>query len=135
MKALKIDVKNQIVYKIELSKDNFSQEVYDAIGNGCHTFCAPFDFANGDVLFADDTALLNDNVEGCFALSDFRYPIVGNAIIIGSDYDDDVCDVKTKPIDIIEVHGLIWGNKQTAKAHKEYVMNNSPIIIYENCEV
>lgn len=134
MKALKIDVKNQTVTNIELSKDNFSQDVYDAIGNGCHTFCAPFDFSNGDVLFADDEGLLNDNVEGCFALEGFRYPIVGNAIIIGSDCDDDVCDVKTVASDIYEVHGLIWGNKETAESHKEHVIN-SPFIIYENYEI
>jgi hypothetical protein len=133
MKALKIDVKNQIVTKIELSKDNFSQEVYDAIGNGCHTFCAPFDFSNGDVLFADDEGLLIDNVEGCFVLEGFRYPIVGNAIIVGSDYDDDVCDAKTEVDDIYEAHGLIWGNKETAEAHKENVMNK--FTYYENYEI
>lgn len=132
MKALKIDVKTQTVTKIELSKENFSTEVYDAIGNGCHRFCAPFDFSNGDVLFADDEALLRDNIEGCFSLQGFSYPIVGNAIIVGSDYDDDVCDVRTEADDIIEVHGLMWGNKETAEGHIENALNSSPAVIWED---
>ena len=51
MKALKIDVVNKTITEIEMEH---TKEIYEIIGNGCHTFCAPVEFDNQDTLFADD---------------------------------------------------------------------------------
>ena len=54
MKALLINVVNQTITEVEIEH---TKEIYDLIGNGCHTFCAPVDFPNRDTLFTDDEAL------------------------------------------------------------------------------
>ena len=99
MKALKIDVVNQTISKIEIT--NY-KEIYSAIGNGCNLFCCPIEFENGDVLYSDDEALLHGEVEGCFSMVDWNYPLVGNAIILGSDEEGGMADSKTKANEILE---------------------------------
>ena len=123
MKALKIDVINQTITEVEIKHTN---EIYGLIGNGCNLFCAPVDFDNGDTLFSDDEALLHEKVEGCFGMENWMYPLVGNAIVLGSDEDGHICDCKSKPEDLLGK--LIWGNKETAEMYRDHAMRQ-PVII------
>jgi len=124
MKALLIDVVNQTITEVQIEH---TKEIYNLIGNGCHTFCAPVDFPNGDTLFTDDEALLANEVHGCFSMEGWAYPIVGNAVILGSTFDGDVDDCKSRPEDILEK--LIWGNKQAAEFHRDHAMSAPTVIV------
>lgn len=132
MKALKIDVVNKTITRINISKENFSNEIYEQIGNGCNLFCCPVDFENGDCIYADDESLLRENVEGCFMLPEWNYPIVGNAIVLGTDIEGDTIDCKTYPSDLME--NVIWGNKEVAEEYRQKAMSNMYIISFDNAE-
>lgn len=130
MKALKIDVVNKTITQIELEH---TKEIYDIIGNGCHTFCAPVEFDNQDTLFADDEALLHDELQGCFSFPEWSYPIVGNAVILGTDYDGDVCDAKTKAEDLLET--IMFGNKEAAEMHRDSALSQPMVFTsFDNWE-
>jgi len=129
MKALKIDVVNKTITEIELEH---TKEIYQIIGNGCHTFCAPVEFDNLDTLFADDEALLQSNLEGCFMFPDWKYPIVGNAVILGTDYEGDVCDAKSKADDLLEL--IIFGNKEVAEMHRDNALSQPMVMSFDNWE-
>jgi hypothetical protein len=123
MKALKIDVLNQTITEVEL---NNAKELYGLIGNGCHTFCAPIEYNNGDTLFADDEALLHDELEGCFMFPKWKYPIVGNAVIANTDYDGYICDVQTNREDLLK--DILWGDKSKAEQHRDNALSE-PLFI------
>ena len=112
-KALKIDVVAQTVTEVKIDK---YQDIYSQIGNGCNLFCCPVDFENGDTLFADDESLLRE-VEGCFLFPDWSYPIVGNAIILGTDEEGDSIDCKSTIEEITSQ--IMWGNKEVAEEYQK----------------
>ena len=130
MKALKIDVVNKTITSINIKKENFSTEICQLIGNGCNTFCCPVDFENGDCIYADDESLLHENIEGCFMLPDWNYPIVGNAIILGTDEEGDSIDCKTNPSELLE--NVIWGNKEATIEYREKALNSMYVINFDN---
>jgi hypothetical protein len=130
MKALKIDVVNKTITEVELSH---TKELYEIIANGCHTFCAPIEFENSDTLFADDEALLQSNLEGCFMFPDWNYPIVGNAVILGTDEEGDVCDAKSKADELLET--IIFGNKEVAEMHRDSALSQPMVFTsFDNWE-
>lgn len=113
MKAIKIDVANKEILEIEIGKG--LQNIYDAIG--CELFCCPVTWENQDTLYADDEALLKDDIVGCFAFPDFNYPIVGNALILGTNDEGESVDAKTSIAELKEK--IIWGNREVAEMWRE----------------
>jgi hypothetical protein len=120
-KGIKINVATQQVEEVFI---NHYTDIYKEIGNGCNLFCCPVEFENGDTLYADDEALLQENVEGCFAMENFRYPIVGNAIILGTDEEGESVNAKTKKEDL----HIIFGNKEVAEQYRKSAMLTQPEI-------
>lgn len=116
-KAIKIDVVNKTIYEVEI---NNAKDIYDHIGNNCNLFCCPVEFENSDALYADDESLLKD-VEGCFVMDGWTTPIVGNAIILGTDDEGDSIDHKSTLDEIAEK--LMFGSKEIAEAYKRAAMN------------
>lgn len=126
MKAIKIDVANKKVSQVNIA--NY-KEIYGQIGNGCNLFCCPVQWENNDVLYADDEALLKDELEGCFMMPDFNYPIVGNAIILGTNEEGESVDVKTKISELQEK--IMFGNKEAAELWRNKAIGNRPeVVIY-----
>lgn len=126
MKAIKIDVANKKVSQVNIG--NY-KEIYGQIGNGCNLFCCPVQWENNDVLYADDEALLKDELEGCFMMPDFNYPIVGNAIILGTNEEGESVDVKTKISELQEK--IMFGNKEAAELWRNKAIGNRPeVVIY-----
>jgi hypothetical protein len=98
-KAIKINVETKSLEYITLGDDY--KEIYGAIGNGCDTFCVPISFDNQDSMFADDESLLREHdIKGGFIMDDWHSPIVGNAIILGTDDDGNSVDCLTNIEDI-----------------------------------
>jgi hypothetical protein len=59
-------------------------------------------------------------------MPDFNYPIVGNAIILGTDDEGESIDVKTKISELQEK--IIWGNKEAAELWRNKAIGNRPEI-------
>jgi hypothetical protein len=92
MKAIKIDVRTKKVYEIELEEG--LQAIYDNLN--CNTFSCPIQYENDDCMYCDDEALLfPELIEGAFIYPDWSYPIVSNALIIGTDEDGNSVDCKS----------------------------------------
>lgn len=90
MKAIKIDVEKRDVYNIEMGKDY--REIYKVIGNNCTMFAVPVTFENMDSLFCDDESLLRNDIKGGFMMPGWVTPIIGNAVIIGTDDEGESVD-------------------------------------------
>jgi hypothetical protein len=88
MKALKINVEKKSIEELEITD---WRDISPAIGNGCTTFYNLLDFDNGDNLLGDDQFNFKE-VHGAFIMEGWEYPIVGNAIILGTK-EGDSCDV------------------------------------------
>lgn len=95
MKALKINVITHSVEEVDIKN---TKDIYTEIG--CSLFTVPYIFPNGDALYCDDEALLKNQLPDCFVLSDYNYPLVGNAIILGTNDEGESIDVKSKKEDI-----------------------------------
>jgi hypothetical protein len=126
MKALKINVENKTITQVELSQD--FRDISKEIGNGCEYFCIPYSFANDDSLYADDESLLRQkNIKGGFMLSDeWSYPIVGNAIILGTDEEGESIDCKST---IDDFKDIIWVSKEESINWAITALNTKPIIV------
>ena len=71
------------------------QDIYKHIGNNCSTFACPIMFKNHDTMYVDDEAMLNEPTSGIM-MEDWRYPLAGNILIMGTDIETgDSVDVKT----------------------------------------
>jgi len=125
-KAIRINVEKRILEDIEISSELSS--ITDAIGNNCSLFCCPVDFDNGDTIYADDESLLRyDDIKGGFIMPDFRVPLVGNAIVLGTDEEGDSIDVKTDINELAEK--IIFISEEMAKEYSIKAMNTPPVII------
>ena len=125
MRALKINVETKTITEVVLSED--FRDISREIGNGCEYFCIPYSFANDDSLYADDESLLRRNdIKGGFMLSDdWSYPIVGNAIILGTDDEGNSIDCKTNVDDFKDI---IWVSKEASIDWAETALLNKPMI-------
>ena len=110
MKALKINTATQQIEEITI---NDWKDIAPAIGNGCRTFTIPVILDNEDSIHCDDEGLFN-TIEGGFMMEDWMYPIVGNSLLIGSDEDGEMVDVKTTKEEMEKL--VIWVNKKDAEA-------------------
>lgn len=93
-KALLINVETKQVTEIILDRELSS--ISEAIGNGCELFCVPVDYENGDAMYADDESLLRTNdIKGGFIFPNWNFPLINNAIILGTDDEGDSIDCKS----------------------------------------
>jgi hypothetical protein len=119
-KAIKINVENKTIESIEISDgiESISKE----IGNNCEYFCCPYTFENNDTIYADDESLLRMNdIKGGFKMENWVYPIVGNAIILGTDDEGDSIDYKSDINEIIAK--IIFVDKKESKEWAKKVMS------------
>ena len=119
MKALKIDVANRQVVEIEM--DGSLECIYKHIGNGCELFSCPVEFENNDALYTDDEGLLQPEMLGGFMFREWRYMLVGNALIQGTDSEGDSVDCLSTPVEIMK--RIIWFTPAQAEAHKQNICN------------
>ncbi len=125
MKAIKINVELRKVEEVTI--ENY-RKIYAEIGQECNTFCCPISFPNDDTLYADDEGLYHD-VKGGFLLKYFNYPIVGNAIILGTDIENgESIDAKTTIQDIESQ--ITWVDLESAKNYADKTLS-APLIITE----
>jgi len=123
-KAIVIDSAKRDVYAVSLGNDY--KEIYPYIGPECTTFCCPVELENGDAMFADDEGLFH-TIHGGFMMPDWRYPIVGNVVLLNTDEDgesvsalSDIEDLKSK-ITWIDAHQAnLWADYALGQPRKIY---------------
>ena len=124
-KAILIDVQAQTITETQIG--HYS-DIYAKIGSGCHTFACPVEFDNGDSLYIDDEGLYHDP-KGCFVMKGWAVPVVGNAIILGSDEEGESVDCQST-IEAIQSQVKFF-NEGVAKAWAEKALSTPPqIIVY-----
>ena len=123
-KCILVDVVNQTVSESTIGD---YEDIYRLIGNGCELFCIPIEFENGDSLFSDDEGLLHEEVHGCFMLNGWTIPLVGNAVILGSDEEGDSVDCLTT---VEEIQSQIkFYSKEIAEQWRSISLSTPPVII------
>ena len=123
MKALFIDVINETI--TETTIGNY-KEIYQKIANDCSIFTCPVEFENSDIIYVDDEGLLKE-VHGGFMMNGWKYPLIGNAIILGADDEGESIDYAS---DVEEIKKqIIFCSKEYANAWKEKALSTPPTII------
>lgn len=89
MKIYKINAEERTIEQIEAptSEDGGIVELDFMLEQIC---CRCFDAVRmdeGDCIFVDDEGLLRSGIQPAFGLSSYNAPLVGNALVIGSDYE------------------------------------------------
>jgi hypothetical protein len=125
MNAIKIDVVNQKVYQVIISDE--LDDIYAQISNGCTTFTCVYGLDTADVIYADDEAMLKE-IQGGFMLHSMKYPIVGNALILGTNLEGESVSPEVS-VEFIESN-MIWLDRSTAEDWASEVLSN-PIQIIE----
>lgn len=116
-KVIKIDVQKKSVYHVEINRYS---DIYEEIGNGCQLFCVPVTFANNDGLYSDDEGLLHEEMIGCFIFDDWDYPLVGNALIVGTDDGGNSQSCSTSIDDILKK--ITFYDASVAERWKEAIL-------------
>jgi hypothetical protein len=126
-KALKINVETKTIEVVMLPKH--FESISKAIGNGCEYFCCPITFSNDDCIYADDESLLRiDNIKGGFVMEGWRSPIVGNAIVLGTDAEGDSVDAKSDVDELLSQ--IVFIDETMAKDYAKETMSKPPTIIF-----
>lgn len=123
-KALKINVETKTITEVLLDGgiDCISKE----IGNNCKYFCCPFEFPNNDAIYSDDDILLRmEDIKGGFMFRDWHYPLVNNAIILGTDDEGDSIDCKTT---ISDLSKIIFLDEISCKDYATNILSKTPFI-------
>ena len=125
MKALQINTETREVVSVEIQD---YKEIYALLGQECETFACPITFDNGDTIYTDDEGLYHQ-FSGGFIMKDWNYPLVGNALVLGTDLEtgdsQDVIITKDKLCSIIT-----WVNKNDCVEHSQKALNTPPSIFF-----
>ena len=109
MKAIKIDSEKRTISLVDVA--NY-RNICTEINHSCERFICPIVFETLDVMYADYYAGINCNSCG-FILDGWVHPILGNAIIVGTDFDGDLTDIALSIKDIEEQISFV--SKHTIK--------------------
>lgn len=90
MKAIKINVYERTLTYIDIS--NY-REICSTLNDKCNNFICPMIFETLDTMYADYYAGINNKNKSGFLLDAWTHPIIGNALIVGTDLNGDLCDV------------------------------------------
>jgi len=122
--AIKIDVASKSLSIITL---NDWQEIAPAISENCSLFACPVTFENGDTIYVDEEGLYND-FEGGFTMDGWRYPLVGNALLIGSDEEGESKNVETTMVELLKM--ITWVSKEDSNTWKDNALDFGTIIYF-----
>lgn len=114
MRVIKINVQTQKVEELNISPWKGIESLYALIGNDCSTVEAPVTYPNNDALYCDEEArLFESHAVGGFIYPGWKFPIINNAIVVGTTPRGSDTDAKST-IQSIE-KGIIWLTEHEAK--------------------
>lgn len=113
MKAILIDPDTQTVAVCE--HDGGLESLYKLLD--CQSIEAPIQYDNNDIMYCDEESWLHisdsDNLSG-FMFPNWRYPILGRGLIVGTDDEGEDVDCNSDPLDFINI---MWCNHVTMVKH------------------
>jgi hypothetical protein len=122
--AIKIDVASKSLSIVTL---NDWQEIAPSISENCSLFECPVTFENGDTIYVDEEGLFN-HFEGGFIMDGWKYPLVGNALLIGTDYEGDSKNVETTMYELLKM--ITWVSKEDSLEWKENASDFGSVIFF-----
>ena len=122
MKAFKVNATDR---KVEVIEINDWKEIAPAIGGQCEMFEAPVCLENEDTFYTDEEGLYH-TCEGGWKLKDFRHPILGNAVIQGTNEEGESCE-PLSTLEEIEAM-IIWVDKDECEAHRSRALSTPPMM-------
>jgi len=123
MKIYKINVLKQKIEELDApTKESDGgidiQFIADEIG------CEFFDvvrIGNGDCIYVDDMGLFRDGVQGAFNFANYGYeqPLVGNGLVIGSNWEGDSTEpvISKEDLTALIKFGYVVPEGETARKH------------------
>jgi hypothetical protein len=133
MKAIKINVEKKKLEYVELDlTNNDNAEIYKHIGNGCSHFECPKGFQNDDIIYTDEEICLRENdIKGGFMMENWKYPLLNNGIILGTNLKGESIDCASKIEDL--ENKIFFVSIELAKIWARTVINTPPkMFFYEN---
>jgi len=124
MKAYKI---NAVDRKVETIEINSWRDISPAIGGECESFEAPVTLENNDTFYVDEEALYH-SCEGGWKLENFAFPILGNAVIQGTNDEGESIE-PLSTIEEIEAK-IIWVSKEECEEHRNRTLSRGPQIYF-----
>lgn len=118
MRTLLINEQNQTVTEFNLNKG--LKNIYAVLE--CETIEAPgvSNLKERDIFYCDEEALLKQSkIKGGFMFPGWSYPIVGKALVVGTDDEGEDIDCTTNPEDL---SNIIWISREHALAWAKYVV-------------
>lgn len=106
MKAILINSETCQVTEVEYTGNWESISTW--IGNKCDTFTCVQLYENGDTAYVDDEGLFNGTITA-FKHENYPDPLVGNALILGTDETGESVDVST-PLSQVQKDVFAWGH-------------------------
>lgn len=122
--AIKIDVAAKSLSLITL-KD--WRDIAPTISENCSIFECPVTFENGDTIYIDEEGLYND-FEGGFTMDGWRYPLVGNALLIGSDEEGESKNVETTMVELLKL--ITWVSKEQSTSWKDKALDFGTVLYF-----
>ena len=116
-KAILIDAYNQEVREVELDHKKGLDKYYELLD--CQTFAVPYyldikdtEAAYKDAMMVDDEGLYNQSAY--FKYKDIIYPVIGNALIVGTDEEGDTIDHR-QDIEEVKENVEFWTREQVVE--------------------
>ena len=125
MKAIHVKSLSHTVKMIDLPKG--VEHIYPYIGNGCTTFECPYIFATEDTIYVDEEGLFHETVGGFMIVNSKINPLLGNALIIGTDEEGGATDVKMTVEEVEK--SIIWLTDEECEIWREHALNTPPQLI------
>jgi hypothetical protein len=120
MLAYKINAADRKVEAIEI---NDWKDIAPAIGGECESFEAPVTLENDDTFYTDEEGLYH-SCEGGWMLENFAHPMLGNAVVQGTDDEGGSTEPKST-IEEIEAM-IIWVSKENCETYRNRAHNTPP---------
>jgi len=120
MKAFLIDVVAREVREIDV-QTRF--DVYNQIGNGCSLYEVPLELETGDAVLTDEESLFHE-IHGGWKMDEFNFPLVGNAVVVGSSEETDYADVQISK-EMLEKM-IIWCDVRECEEHRDIALSTPP---------
>lgn len=120
MKAFLIDVVAREVREVDV-KTRF--DVYDLIGNECSLYEVPLELETGDAVLTDEESLYHPIIGG-WKMDEFTFPLVGNAVVVGSSEDTDYADVQISKEMLSKM--IIWCDVRECEEHRDIALSTPP---------
>ena len=126
MKSILINAQEQTITEINLLKENYLKDTYEAIGCDCSTVETGVYINESEAIMIDEEGYFKENLRGFTYDGRFFY---GNAVVWNCDQEGIAMPCEST---IESIAALVtWVDRRKAENIRESVLNNPTIIYYK----